>query len=452
MPGHAEFLSWPPVLARFRQGANDLGNHVAGTPDDNPVADLQILAPDLVLIVQGGIADRDPADEHRLQARHWCELAGAPDLHLDVEQPGDDFLGGKLVRDGKARRTRGTAQQFLPVEAIHLVDDAVDFVGQLRTPVQQTVMKGEQSLDIIRARALAGHRKTEVQKPLQQRTLGRRQFDPVRLPQRVGKKPQRPLRRDRSIELAQAAGGGIARIDEFVPVGLALARIDAGKILTEQQHFPAHLEHSGGDARQAQRNRAHGAHIGGDILSRRAVSARRRLHEQTPFITQADRQSVIFRFGCPDQLSGRQTRSAQPLAYALIEGAHFGLVQRIAQREHRHPVPDRRKGAGRCAGYPLRRRIGRNQPGMITLDLLQFAKQPIVFGIGHAGRIEHVVFVVEPCDQRTQRGGARRRIRSRSVAGGHSVEYLAGKGRAGRQTDGFEGLVALAELARNLCE
>ena len=111
---------------------DDFRNHVAGAAHDDRVADAHVLAPQLALVVQRGVGHRHAADEHRLQPRHRRQRAGAADLHLDAEHLGGLLLGRVLVREREARRARDEAEALLPVEPVHLVDHAVDRVGQLR--------------------------------------------------------------------------------------------------------------------------------------------------------------------------------------------------------------------------------------------------------------------------------------------------------------------------------
>ena len=42
----------------------------------------------------------------------------------------------------------------------------------------------------------------------------------------------------------------------------------------------------------------------------------------------------------------------------------------------------------------LRWRIGSPQMRMLFFESLEFAKQPIVFGVGHLGGVQHVIRVV----------------------------------------------------------
>ena len=64
--------------------AHDLRDDVAGAPHDDRVADADVLAGDLVLVVQRGVGDHHAADRHRLELGGRRQRAGAADLDLDV--------------------------------------------------------------------------------------------------------------------------------------------------------------------------------------------------------------------------------------------------------------------------------------------------------------------------------------------------------------------------------
>ena len=52
---------------------------------------------------------------------------------------------------------------------------------------------------------------------------------------------------------------------------------------------------------------------------------------------------------------------------------------------------ERREGG---VAHALGGRIGRHQFGMLGLQAFEFAKQPVVFSVGNAGFVEHVVTVI----------------------------------------------------------
>ena len=112
---------------------DDLRDDVAGALDRHGVADPHAEPLDLVLVVQGRVLHHHAADGDRLELGDRRQRAGAADLDLDVADDGRRPLGGELVRDRPARRARHKAETLLPVEAVDLVDDAVDVVGELGT-------------------------------------------------------------------------------------------------------------------------------------------------------------------------------------------------------------------------------------------------------------------------------------------------------------------------------
>ena len=61
----------------------------------------------------------------------------------------------------------------------------------------------------------------------------------------IGEEAQRPLGGDAGIELAQAAGGGVARIDEDLFVALGLRLVQFFEIGAVHQHFAAYFQHLG---------------------------------------------------------------------------------------------------------------------------------------------------------------------------------------------------------------
>ena len=65
---------------------DDLRDHVAGALDDHVVALADLLAVDVLLVVQRRARDGDAADLDRLEHRPRVERAGAADADQDLEQ------------------------------------------------------------------------------------------------------------------------------------------------------------------------------------------------------------------------------------------------------------------------------------------------------------------------------------------------------------------------------
>ena len=115
------------------QNFHDLRDHIARALDDDGVADANILAFDLVGIVQRRVLHDDPADRDRIESRDRRERAGAPDLDVDRAQHGRRALRGKFVGHRPTRRARNEAEALLIREIVDLVDDAVDIVAERGT-------------------------------------------------------------------------------------------------------------------------------------------------------------------------------------------------------------------------------------------------------------------------------------------------------------------------------
>jgi len=101
---------------------DDLGDHVAGALDHDGVADADILARDLVLVVQGGTLHDHTPDGDRLEHRHRGQRALAANLDPDVVQHGLRLLCGKFLGDRPARRPADHAEPLLQGEIVDLVD------------------------------------------------------------------------------------------------------------------------------------------------------------------------------------------------------------------------------------------------------------------------------------------------------------------------------------------
>ena len=72
------------LRALVEHDAHDLRDDVAGAAHDHRVADADVLAGDLVLVVQRGVRDHDAADRHGLELGGGRQRAGAADLDVDA--------------------------------------------------------------------------------------------------------------------------------------------------------------------------------------------------------------------------------------------------------------------------------------------------------------------------------------------------------------------------------
>src|ERR1035437_5469320 len=274
----------PGVLWPFVEHHVDhLRDHVAGALDDDGIADADVAAIaqrlavaadalDVVLVVQGDVLHDDAADAERLQLADRRERAGAADLDFDVLEHGGGALGRKLVRDRPARATRDEAEPLLPVEAVDLVDDAVDVVIELGAGLLDLAVEGEQVLDRM---ADLGERiglEAATGEPFDHAGLrvGRHL---AHLPPRISKEAERTRGGDARVLLAQRAGGRITRIGEDLLVRRLLPFVEFEEIGLGYVDLAAHLADFRNAAHlELKRHVLQRADIGGDVLAFAAVA------------------------------------------------------------------------------------------------------------------------------------------------------------------------------------
>ena len=106
---------------------DDLRDHVAGALDDDGVADPDVLALDLILIMYCRAGDGDAADATGSRTAKGVTAPVRPDADRDVAAAWSSLLGRELVGDGPARELGGPPSS-LHRRAIDLDHRAVDLV------------------------------------------------------------------------------------------------------------------------------------------------------------------------------------------------------------------------------------------------------------------------------------------------------------------------------------
>ncbi len=101
------------------------------------------------------------------------------------------------------------------------------------------------------------------------------------------------------------------------------------------EYLSPNLEYVGDIAPlQLRRNVRNGAHIGRDILTRRAVSPRRPENQLTFLVTQRNRKPIDLWLGCKGGVVSFASPEKPP--HAINEIAHILIIESVAQRQHRH--------------------------------------------------------------------------------------------------------------------
>ena len=127
--GHFEAAHFLGALGENR--ADDARNHVAGARDEHGIADADVVALDIVGVVQRRALDRHAADRDRFQHGVGIERSGAPDADHDVEKLRTRLARLELKGDRPTRIARDDAEPLLQREIVDLDDDAVDLVVEL---------------------------------------------------------------------------------------------------------------------------------------------------------------------------------------------------------------------------------------------------------------------------------------------------------------------------------
>ena len=111
----------------FRGGLDPhyLGNDLAGFLDDDGIADPDVLALELIGVVQGGPFHCRARELNWFEVGHWRQLARLSDLHADAHELGDGLLGLVFEGDRPARAFAARAQPFALMEIIDLHHEAV---------------------------------------------------------------------------------------------------------------------------------------------------------------------------------------------------------------------------------------------------------------------------------------------------------------------------------------
>src|SRR5205823_9529620 len=104
--GLREMIGFGTVWPLFGDEAQDLRNDIARSLHDDGVADADVFALNLILVVERRILNDDAADGYRLEAGNRRQGAGAADLDVDVFEDGHRLFGGEFVGNRPARIAR----------------------------------------------------------------------------------------------------------------------------------------------------------------------------------------------------------------------------------------------------------------------------------------------------------------------------------------------------------
>ena len=257
----------------------------------------------------------------------------------------------------------------------------------------------------------------------------------------VGEHAQPARRHQARIQRAHGPRRRVARIGEHgLVVPLALL-VDPRKRAIRQVDLAANLETCRRDAAQAQRNRPDGPDVDRHVFALHAIAAGDAPDEAAVLIGQRDAESVDLQLR--DVGDARVGVEAQALPHPLVERAQLALVVGVVEAQQRLGMGDGREALCGPPRHPLRRRLGRDEQGMLDLERHEFAHERVELGVGDLGIGVDVVALFVVPDALAQRrnlfGGGHRaasarvsdrgRPRSRAATSAHRVRLTAGTPR-----------------------
>ena len=141
------------VLRPFREDRpDDLRDHVAGAANDHRVALADVLPPDLVLVVQRRVRDRDAAHEHGLEDGERRDLPGAAGVDLDRLQQRGPLLRRELVGDRPPGSVARRAEPSLELRVVDLDHGAVDLPVEGVPLLLPSPEEGDDLLQVLQVR------------------------------------------------------------------------------------------------------------------------------------------------------------------------------------------------------------------------------------------------------------------------------------------------------------
>jgi hypothetical protein len=182
--------------------------------------------------------------------------------------------------------------------------------------------------------------------------------------ERVHERLQVAARGHVGVDLAHAAGGGVARVDVTrFALGLHV-RIQPLERGDREVHLAADLEHWGQarDRLDGERDAADRAQVRGHVLADGPIATRGGPHQAAVLVREADGEAVDLQLGAVVDVA------ADGAAHAAVEGPDLVLVEGVLEAEHRRAVPDLGELLRHLAAHALCRRVGRDQLRMLLFE------------------------------------------------------------------------------------
>ena len=206
--------------------------------------------------------------------------------------------------------------------------------------------------------------------------------------------------RDLGVLLAQAAGGGVARVREGLAAGVVGVLVQAHEAVLGHVDLAADLdglpEAGVGDLGEALRRERvgdvlDGEDVGGHVLARGAVAAGRRADELGVFVGERDAEAVDLELaGVGDGPFGRRAEGLVGAREPLVE---LGEVHRVVDGVHALGMANRLELLRDVAADALRVRVGAHELGVRCLEGEELLEQTVELGVRDLRPIERVIAV-----------------------------------------------------------
>ncbi len=322
-------------------------------------------------------------------------------------------IGGgrrELEGDRPAGVVGDLAEVALQRDLVDLDHDPVDVVVDLGAAVLPGGAHGRDLVDRVVTSGVGINPEALVAQPFESPPMAR-DLEPLGVAELVDPDVERSRGGDRRVELADGAGGRVARIGKGRLTGRRARLVQAFERRERQVGLAADFDHRGRpltavERAQAQRDGVDRAQVDGHVLADDTVTARGAPLEQAVAVDQRDRQAVDLRFG--DVVHGgiaEAVRGQQP-AVATVPGAQLVFVAGVGKRQHGLQMAPLVELVERRGADPLCRRVGRAQLRELVLETLQLAQQQVVVEVADLGLVEDVIEVSVMFDLAAQLDGA----------------------------------------------
>ena len=268
---------------------DDLRDHVPRPLHDDEVTFADVLAVDVLLIVQRRAGHGHPADRHRLELGPRVERTCPAHSDMDPVERRDRSRRRPLERPRPPWPLVKGAQPTLLIEGVDLDHDAVDLVVELGTPALPALAGGGDLVDRLESFGVRVRPEPALSQPREHLEL---RVGRVALVHAGAVDPERegPLGSDRRIELPQRARRGVAWVRRRFLARSYLRRVEAGEPGEREVDLSANLEelrrYLGVSSAHPQRNRLDRAHVRSHVLAAEPVTAGRRPDEHTTLVDQ----------------------------------------------------------------------------------------------------------------------------------------------------------------------